>query len=150
MTHRLPALLTALLAAVCAAAAGETPAPRIEATDWEGGSLVCAAWRKDDPQDAAPVWTGLPAAVAPFGMRAYAGIDGETRPLRQIAYARSGTELAIQYRTLGERAYDVRLVLAGPAPDGGMTGRLTVSRFGVETTEPLRAVCADGALPKAQ
>ena len=150
MTHRLPALLTALLAAVCAAAAGETPAPRIEATDWEGGSLVCAAWRKDDPQDAAPVWTGLPAAVAPFGMRGYVGIDGATRPLRQIAYSRRGTELAIHYRTLGERAYDVRLDLSASAAEGGMSGALTVSRFGVETTAPLRAVCAGGELPKAQ
>ena len=81
-------------------------------------------------------------------MRGYAGIDGQTRPLRQIAYARSGTELSIHYRTLGERAYDVRLDLA--AADGGVKGRLTVSRFGVAASLDLRADCAAGALPKAE
>ena len=150
MTHCAQAFLTAFLMAACAAQAAETQAPRIDATDWAGGSMVCAAWRLDDPGGAAPVWLGLPAAVAPFGMRGYAGIDGATRPLRQIAYARTGTGLAIHYRTLGERAYDVRLDLAGPAPDGGMTGRLTVSRFGVAASLELRAECAAGALPKAQ
>lgn len=150
MIRRQSALLTFIFTALSAAHAAETPAPRIEAADWAGGSIVCSAWRKDDPQDAAPVWLGLPAAVAPFGMRAYVGTDGQTRPLRQIAFAHNGRELAIHYRTLGERAYDVRLELAGPSPDGGMTGRLTVSRFGVAASLDLRAECAGGELPKAE
>ena len=150
MTRRLQALLVFIFTALSASQAAETPAPRIEATDWAGGSFVCTAWKMSDPPEAAPVWLGLPAAVAPFGMRGYGGIDGATRPLRQIAYARSGLELFIHYRTLGDRAYDVRLDLAGPAPDGGMTGRLTVSRFGVAASLELRADCAAGALPKAE
>lgn len=134
MARHPPALVTFFFTVLSCAHAGETPAPRIGATDWAGGGLVCAAWRKDGPADAAPVWIGLHAAVSPFGMRGYAGIDGATRPLRQIAFARSGTELAIHYRTLGERAFDVRLQLsgldAGSLKGADLTGTLTVSRFG--------------------
>ena len=91
------------------------------------------------------VWIGLPAAVKPFGMRGYVSIDGIVRPLRQIAYARSDGYLAIHYRTLGERAFDVRLQLsgfgAGSLKGAQLTGTLTVSRFGRFSATPVAGSC---------
>lgn len=130
--------LTVLTALIGASALAADP-PKIDALDLEGEKAVCVAWAADPASSSTPpsdlVWAGLPAAVKPFGMRAYVSVDGMIRPLRQIAYAKTDGNLSIHYRTLGERAYDVRLELAGLGPNGlegdRLAGRLTVSRFGL-------------------
>lgn len=142
--------LYALAALVCAGAAaaqdGAGAAPAIDTMDWRGGPSVCAAWPEGKARSSGLAWVGLPAAVKPYGMRAYVSLDGMERPLRQIAYARAGALLAIQYRTLGERAYDVRLELSGLDPEAvkgaDLKGRLIVSRFGLFTEIRLAGSCA--------
>jgi hypothetical protein len=113
--------------------------PKIDSMDVEGAETVCVAWpRAGAPSGAQPaefVWVGLPAAVKPFGMRAYVSVDGMIRPLGQIAYAKTDSGLSIHYRTLGDRAYDVRINLTGLGPTSlegdGLAGSLIVSRFGL-------------------
>jgi hypothetical protein len=140
--------LTALTALLCtgALAAGS---PEIKAFDLRGEKAVCMAWATDPAPATLPptelVWVGLPAAVKPFGMRGYASIDGMIRPLRQIAYAKTDSGLSIHYRTLGDRAYDVRIDLAGLLPTGvegaDLAGTLTVSRFGLFTNLKVAGSC---------
>ncbi len=127
--------------------------PKIDAMDWQGAETVCAAWQEGDTaenaQRAGLVWIGLPAAVKPFGMRAYVSVDGMMRPLRQIAYSHAGGDLAVHYRTLGDRPYDVRLELSGLEPGGikgdHLAGKLVVSRFGVFTEIKLTGSCGQQA-----
>jgi hypothetical protein len=143
--------LVALIGGGALAADNSTgAAPAIGPIDQQGAQSVCAAWAQSAPRSAGLVWIGLPAAVKPFGMRAYVGIDGITRPLRQIAYAHTAGDLAIHYRTLGERPYAVRLELSGIRPGGlegaGLTGTLIVSRFGLFTEMNLTGSC--GASPR--
>lgn len=141
--------LTVLTTLIGASALASDP-PKIDAVDLEGEKAVCVAWAADPAPATLPpsdlVWAGLPAAVEPFGMRAYTSIDGMIRPLRQIAYAKNGGELSIHYRTLGDRAYDVRLDLRGLGPEGlqgdGLTGTLTVSRFGLFTGLKVAGACS--------
>jgi hypothetical protein len=142
--------LTALLCGKAFAADNSSGAyPKIDAMDWQGAQTVCAAWPAGSRTAIAPpaglVWIGLPAAVKPFGMRAYVSIDGMVRPLRQVAYAHPGGDLAIHYRTLGDRAFDVRLKLSGFGPGsligGDLTGMLTVSRYGLFTELRLAGAC---------
>jgi hypothetical protein len=67
------------------------------------------------------------------------------RPLRQIAYAHPGGDLAIHYRTLGDRAFAVRLKLSGFGPGSlkgaDLSGMLTVSRFGLFAQVPVSGSC---------
>jgi hypothetical protein len=138
--------LTALLCGNAIAAENAAGAsPKVDAMDWQGAKTVCAAWPEGKTRPQGLVWIGLPAAVKPFAMRAYVSVDGEVRPLRQIAYAHAAGDLAIHYRTLGERAYDVRLKLSGLDPAGldgaDLTGALTVSRFGLFTEIRIAGAC---------
>lgn len=138
----------ALTASVCGVAFA-ADAPSIDALDLQGEKPVCMVWAADPAPATTPpsdlVWVGLPAAVKPFGMRAYVSIDGMIRPLRQIAYAKTGGNLSIHYRTLGDRAYDVRLELTGLDPEKlegeSLAGTLTVSRFGLFTEIKLAGSC---------
>jgi hypothetical protein len=147
MARKLPPL-TVLTALISGSAFAADP-PKIDALDLQGEKPVCMAWAADPAPATLPpadlVWAGLPAAVKPFGMRAYASIDGMIRPLRQIAYAKTDGVLSIHYRTLGDRAYDVRLDLTGLAPEGvegdGLAGSLTVSRFGLFTELNVAGSC---------
>ena len=149
MARTLPTIFAFSAMLCCGAPAAESSSgayPRIDAMDWHGAEFVCSAWLAEQGAEAKqPVWTGLPAAVKPFGMRAYVRIDGMVRPLRQIAYAHSDRALAIHYRTLGERAFDVRLELSGLDPGGlkgaALTGTLTVSRYGLFTKVSLAGAC---------
>jgi hypothetical protein len=150
---RKPLVFVSLIAFLCTTAftAGENaaPNPKIGTLALDGAKTVCVAWPESDtPSGVEPdtfVWVGLPAAVKPFGMRAYASIDGITRPLRQIAYARTDGGLSIHYRTLGDRSYDVRINLSGFGPAGSesanLAGKLTVSRFGLFTELRVAGSC---------
>jgi hypothetical protein len=126
--------------------------PKINSMDAEGAETVCVAWPEaGTPSHARPaefVWVGLPAAVKPFGMRAYVSVDDITRPLRQIAYMKIASGFSIHYRTLGDRAYDVRIELSGPRPTGvegaDLAGTLTVSRFGLFSELKVVGSCGAG------
>ena len=115
-------LTITVLTALTGASALAADPPKIDALDLEGEKAVCVAWAAGPAPASMPpsdlVWVGFPAAVKPFGMRAYVSIDGMIRALGQIAYAKTDGGLSIHYRTLGERAYDVRIDLAGPGPAG--------------------------------
>jgi hypothetical protein len=123
--------------------------PSIGTLALEGAKTVCVAWSKSDaPSGVQPktyVWVGLPAAIKPFGMRAYVSVDGMRHPLRQIAYAKTNGGLSIHYRTLGDRSYDVRINLSGLGPAGiesaNLAGELTVSRFGLFTELRVSGSC---------
>ena len=113
--------------------------PKIDPVEWNGADTVCEAWPSGTPAEQARK-TGLsfvsyPAAVKPFGMRAYMAIDGKSHPLKQIAYANASGTLSIYYRTLGDYHYDVYLTLSGfkasELKGNGLTGTLVASRFGL-------------------
>jgi hypothetical protein len=152
MSHKL-LVFVSLTALMCARAfaAGDASAanPKIGMLALEGAQTVCVAWPEAGAASGARpaefVWVGLPAAVKPFGMRAYVNVDGMRRPLRQIAYVKMDSGLSIHYRTLGDRAYDVRIDLAGLDPTGAagadLSGTLTVSRFGLFTELKVAGSC---------
>lgn len=114
-------------------------APIIDAVEWSGAQTVCEAWPAGVPAEASRQkglsFVSYPAAVKPFGMRAYMSIDGKSHPLKQIAYANAGGTLSIYYRTLGDYHYDVYLTLSGFGSSGlkgsDLTGTLVASRFGL-------------------
>jgi hypothetical protein len=121
------------------AIADDSGGPVINAVEWNGAETVCEAWPAGNPAENARA-TGLsfvsyPAAVKPFGMRAYMAIDGRTHPLKQIAYAHMNGTLSVYYRTLGDYHYDVYLTFSGSSAaklnGSGLKGTLTASRFGL-------------------
>jgi hypothetical protein len=134
-------LLNALATTLCASAAiaDDPGGPVIDAMPWQEAETVCEAWPAGTAAEEARAkglsFVSYPAAVKPFGMRAYMAIDGKSHPLRQIAYANTGGTLSIYYRTLGDYHYDVYLTLSGFSASelkgGGLTGKLVASRFGL-------------------
>ena len=122
-----------------AAIANDAGGPVIDAVTWNGAETVCEAWPSgtevEQSRKTGLSFVSYPAAVKPFGMRAYMAIDGKSHPLRQIAYANAGGTLSVYYRTLGDRHYDVYLTLSGFSASelkgGGLTGTLVASRFGL-------------------
>jgi hypothetical protein len=119
--------------------AGPAAGPAIDAVEWNGAETVCEAWPAGIPAEGSRAaglsFVSYPAAVKPFGMRAYMAIDGKSHPLKQIAYANTDGTLSIYYRTLGDYHYDVYLTLSGFTSDelkgDGLSGKLVASRFGL-------------------
>ena len=134
-------LLVICAATLCtpAAVADDAGGPVINVVEWNGAETVCEAWPAGSPAESARAsglsFVSYPAAIKPFGMRAYMAIDGRTHPLKQIAYANTDGALSIYYRTLGDYHYDVYLTLSGFSSQelkgNGLTGTVTASRFGL-------------------
>ena len=152
-TQLFTALIFGLLMGVGTAIAVEDVYPAIGTVDPENAQTVCEAWPEGisavDARSSGLSWVSFPAEVKPFGMRAYANIDGLDRPLKQIAYAHHEGTLSFYYRTLGDRHYDVYLTLNGLVPgevEGtDLTGTLVVSRFGLYSEIKISGTCGGDA-----
>jgi hypothetical protein len=127
--------------------------PKIDDMIWQTEGSACFAQRKgQNGSDAAAmplVLVSFPSPAAPFGMRFYIKIDGAMHALAQIAFAHQSAAVSIHFRTLGDRAYDVRLdiggLTAGQLRGGKLAGSLEISRFGLFSHLPIEVSCAPAA-----